>query len=385
MVADNSLTFRESLARAQPLRDLCSLVCVHRATQGVFVEPSDLWRMAWMLKCQERTDVEIEQVVKALRDALSGTRPERTRQVLKDAAVPYPFTSDPAYDFEWYPQWLRQIVGGQLPLTVHIHVCQRSLPRLEFDRQRRDVQGISRRFLRFFAVAIEERNPAVLGALPGSHAFGAVEGTLGGYLCDPHGRVFGVTCAHVAPLGVSVTDGRGALLGNVVHDSTLLPNSAGRLCDPTSATLNRVDASLFTASSTRVRSRCGAPQPRSGAGQTVQMTGAQSKGPHNYYLGGLALTQTLVYQGRDFCFAGLTTIRARPMVPLPDAPEHELAPAPVAGDSGAWIHTVAGSATSKPGWIGMLVGTDGVDGYALDASDILTWAAEATGTKLSVW
>src|SRR5262245_35995785 len=380
------LRFRELIGRVHALRELCTLVCVHRATQGVFVEPADLWRAAWALRSAARTDVEIEQVTKDLRDALGGAHPDRSRAVLKTAAVPYPFASDPDFDLEWYPPWLASIIGSQHPLTVHIHVCQRHLSKLEFDRQRRDLQGISRRFLRHFSVVVEERSPAILGAVPGSPACGTLEGTLGGYLSDAHGNVFGVTCAHVAPLGSSVTDARGALLGNVVHDSTLLPSDTGQLCTMASPSLNTMDASLFAATSTRFHSRCGAPLARYGAGQTVQMTSANNKGPNTYYVAGVGLIQTLVHDGRDYCFTGLTRITSRPTLPVPDDPAKSAAsPSPVAGDSGAWIHASVEGATQKPGWIGMLVGTDQLDGYAVDANEVIGWASAATGTTLSVW
>lgn len=376
------LGFRRYIASLGILRDLCALVCVYRATQAVFVEPADVWQIGWYLNRAGRSNDEIERVVGELHRAISSGDPEQAGGVLKSSGAEYPFRQDPQYDFEWYPNKLRGILNTQYPLAVRIHICRRTLSTTEFQTQQREIERISRGFFKYFQIFIEERPLAVLAAQPGGYVQGAYPGTLGGYLQDQKGNVFGVTCAHVAPAGLSVTDAQGARLGNVVHASTSTPTLAGQLCNLSTVGASTMDVSLYSFPSSTSRSNCTGPSTHYGSGQVAQMTGSHSKGPHNYFIDGIGLIQTLHHHGQDYCFSGLFRITTRPTQWLPQIIGLAFTPNPVQGDSGAWI--LSQGTGSQPEWIGMMIGIDQLDGFALDASLVLAWANSATGSTLSV-
>jgi len=85
------------------------------------------------------------------------------------------------------------------------------------------------------------------------------------------------------------------------------------------------------------------------------------------------MIQTVHHAGSDYCFSGLYSIKVQPTLPLPTAFALALAPTPAAGDSGSWILATAAGGI-QPDWIGMLTATDLVEGFALDATDVLGWA-----------
>jgi hypothetical protein len=247
---------------------------------------------------------------------------------------------------------------------------------------RRAIEQVALKFSGVFKITLEDRPLAVLASSSGDRIRGASSGTVGGFLRDSSGTIYGTTCSHVAASG-SVSDSRGATLGTVAHASKQTPRPTPHLCRPRGTTLNDMDASIYTSTGGASACRFAGPTIHYGSGQASQMQGATSGGPHTFYLGGLGLVQTLHHNGNDYCFENLFSIRPRPTAPLPISAAIAFAPVPAQGDSGAWI-TVGGTGTQRE-WIGMLIGVDLVEGFALDATDVLAWAAKAAGASLSIW
>jgi hypothetical protein len=376
-------TFRPYIDQLPRLRDLCGSVCRYSATQGVVVEPSLLWQIAWALKKDGWPAEAIRHFLTYIGPAWQSQDGARVRQDLDHEQVKYPFDADPEYDYEWYPEELRKYLGTQFPVTVHVHLCIRNLPQNQFDSERRDIEGIAQQFRNYFEVLIEERPLARLAASPGGYVKAASSGTLGGYVVDGSNRVYGMTCAHVAPAGSSVLDGRGLNLGNILHASSLTPSHANQLCNLHSPLHNEIDAAMYVASIGTLPSGSLPLPPQFGSGQFASMTGQKSGGPHVYRTDGIAIIERISHNGMDFCFRNLFVIKNQLTGWLAMPLQIALAPIPTQGDSGAWIHT--NPSVGQPGWIGMLTGTDMIDGFAIEAAGILSWASALTGTNLSVY
>lgn len=363
---------REFTRNVKPLWDLVDKVCRFPLTQAVYVEPEPLWQWSWRLaRAGGRSGLDL------LRAPWPLGLPDVT-------AVWDSLWADPDYDFKWYPDPLRQDLGSEYPLWVRIHLCPRTIDAENARAQRRDIVSVVSQYGRYFRITLEDRPLAVLALQAGDHIQGALPGTVGGFLQDSgSSQIYGVTCSHVASSGGQVHDRARRLLGTVAHATTLSP-SGSQLCRPNAATVNGLDVAMFTVSGGAVACRLSGPTQSYGSGQIANMHGAVSGGPHAYGVGGLGLIHKIYHAGQDYCFKDLFSIRTRLTAPFAFmSAALAVAPVPQQGDSGAWI-TVQGSA-SQPAWIGMLIGIDQIEGFAIDADEAQKWASNATNSTLSVY
>lgn len=362
---------REFTRPIKPLWELVDKVCGYPLAQAVYVEPNPAWQLAWR---RVRIGGGAEPI------PLHWLRRSGMADVM---AIQDSQLMDPEYDFSWYPKSLKEHLRCEFPLWVRIHLCPRQLDTDSARAQRGSILSIAANYGRHFRITVEDRPLAVLALQSGDRVQGTSMGTVGGFLRDssPQG-IYGVTCGHVAPAG-TVSDAAGRPLGSVVHATSLSP-SANQLCRPNAAAVNQLDAALFDVSGGAVASGLSGPTQNYGSGQIASMNGGVSGGPHAYAVGGLALIHKIHYAGRDYCFKDLFSIRTRLTAPVGFmSAALAVAPVPCQGDSGAWI-TIAGGGWQRE-WIGMLIGVDQIEGFALDAEEVMKWASKVTGANLSVY
>jgi hypothetical protein len=376
---------RRYVANLPSVRDFAAQVARYRLTQAVYVEPDDIWQLAWRIN---RTDPFFQHILDRSSFIPDGDRTYAWwyfNHAAVSTSIGQSAEVDPQYDFQWYPKEIKRVLGTNFPLWVRVHLCHRPEMSLEESSAlRRDIQGIALKYGGDFRITLEDRPRAVLAAQSGDKIDAAPggPGTVGGFLQATGTKdIYGVTCAHVAPSG-SVADGAGRVLGSV--SAAHFPNNSpsGQLCNPSAGVINELDASLFSCPGA-TPSGCTGPSTLFGSGQMVQMRGAFSKGPYGYSLGGIGLVHTLHHNGHDYCFKDLFSFRPRLTAPLPLSAAIALSPIPLKGDSGSWITTNGGG--SLPEWIGMLVGVDLVEGFAVDADKVHKWASAQTGLALGVW
>lgn len=360
---------------------MCGLVCAIESTQAVVVEPTLLWQIAWAAQRAGWSANQIVHLVTHVNNLIQSNNSTEIRRTLDGEQIHYPFEGDPRYEFQWYPERLKSLLRTTYPITIFIHICRYDLGDVQFNRERQLIEQICQRFRQDFRIVIEERPRVELVTIPGGAIGGASLGTLGGFLSDAKGIVYGTTCSHVAPLGSHVNDSKGIRLGSVTYATVLKPSANGQLCNQYHPSLNEVDAALFTATQI-THSGCSQASTQYGSGQNALMTGGQSRGPNIYPIGGITLILKLHHAGQAYCFKDLFTLKTNLSGPLPVIIQLATATCPVQGDSGAWVHATTSAASD---WIGMLVGSDQIEGFATDATAVLTWASAARGTSLSVW
>jgi hypothetical protein len=374
---------RRYLADLKSIQEFAGQVAKYRLTQAVFVEPDAIWQLAWRIR---RADPLFQDMFDRLSAIAEGDRMHAWWYFYDTAGaieVAQPTDVDPEHDFGWYPKEIYRILKTKYPLWVRVHLCRRSdMNGEEAAGQRRDIEVIARDFSGDFRITLEDRSRALLATQSGDKIGGSGPGTVGGFLMDTGTRdIYGVTCAHVAQSG-SVTHAGGQSIGTVTVASAPNKSPSGQLCNPSARVLNELDVSLFSCAGATSTGFAG-PSTLFGSGQRVQMHGAYSKGPNTYSLGGIGLIQTLHHNGNDYCFKDLFSFRPRPTAPLPMSAAIAVSSIPLKGDSGSWITMNSGG--SQPDWIGMLIGVDLVEGFAVDSAKIHKWASTKTGLSLSVW
>jgi hypothetical protein len=255
-----------------------------------------------------------------------------------------------------------------------------------------EVRGIAR------AAATVEGGAGIDATLPG---------TLGGFLRDQKGDVYGVTCGHVAQIAAQtydVTDVNGALLrgaGTVAHTSfgSLTPLLHYQHCnrqqvDALEEKYGRtagttVDAALLNLSPPHLAGpavgRIGDVDQifnssQFGSSSAVELYGNVCKHIRGY-VGGYAVVYKVLFHNGDFhCFDHMFEVKTRSRFSslLPPA----LAAKPVSGDSGAWVCIPNSAGNGKFALCGMLIAVDGMDSYACFAETILHWADKNYGLSL---
>lgn len=246
-------------------------------------------------------------------------------------------------------------------------------------------------------VEIETRPRAVLSANPRkaySPVLGGVSvgvgptdyGTLGVTLKDTHGRLFALTCAHVAAQGSHVTqparrDLPGAgILGPSILATQLTGSPPGTLCNPWSgATAHEIDAALIELSPTATTALLEVLDvgPLSGVlaraslspRQTLEVMGRTS-GFNSMQVGGLAAWYSFSHGGRDYCFKNLFEVES----PYGAAGVIKL------GDSGGPVCSPDGNGMA---WAGLIAGRDAFKGYAMYSETVEQWLSSA-GYNLAV-
>jgi hypothetical protein len=243
------------------------------------------------------------------------------------------------------------------------------------------------------AVRIEERPTArlALNAGNGIQIGHANFGTLGGVLDDKAtGKSYGVTCAHVAATGDTISDSAGAVVGSCTADTTRVALPTARVCDPVNLAmpnpspgngpdLNMLDCALIELTTTVTRQPVGQVAPTLTQGQNVTLYGA-STGKSHHKLGSLCISYLFAQGGRSYCFRDAIEILPQPWGPFGGPIGQMMTKVPTQGDSGAWILTD----DQLPDWAGVFFGEDGQRGFAIRSSWAYKWAEDVVGSKLSV-
>lgn len=241
-------------------------------------------------------------------------------------------------------------------------------------------------------VQVDERPIASLAFAPGDGIITSQgrSGTYGGTLKGNAGNSFGMSCAHVAEKGDTISDSSGGLLGTCKDHTSLVELGTGVMCDPAvlqmpspypgnGPDVNMLDVSLLdlTAVPSSARALSGVAQSLT-IGQDVDVDGAITK--TSCRLGSLAISYAFATGGKTFCFRDSIELKPRPKYGIGGALGTILSTTlPTQGDSGAWVLTQ----DATPAWAGIFFAEDGQRGYCIRAKWAHAWAEGIVG-KLSV-
>jgi hypothetical protein len=283
-----------------------------------------------------------------------------------------------------------------LPFIVKLYVIPTTSETLEL---RRRVEGYARE--RPFFTSVIDSPMAVLAAQVegGADISASGPGTLGGFLKDQNGTLWGVTCGHVAQsTGSTVALGAGHVnFGTVSYSNfpQLSPQTRAAVCNQyvTAANL-AVDAALIDVASQhkpvgsvqsvgRIDKIFDRTQLNSGS--TVSMTGARS-GTHQYDIGGYGVTAKvrLANGSGYYCFSHLFDFYAPAYAPnwMPSRVAQAAAPRPLQGDSGAWL--CFNHSGNLYAYFGNMIAVRGVVGIATFADALIKWAKDDHGLQLDI-
>jgi hypothetical protein len=243
---------------------------------------------------------------------------------------------------------------------------------------------------RFYAV-VEDRAPARLATFEGGRSMTAAaqSGTIGGFLKDQSGSIFGVTCGHVGRNKGDITSaqdvaGATVAIGSVVETNWPLTTSTG-LCQPATAP-NRVDMALTDVAPGQVATNhvrgIGAITAIMllaglGSGHRVQMAGAVT-GADDFDITGYVVTYRTHCNSVYYCFTNVYEISGV----ISNSLFGSYTPIPKLGDSGAWVCCPADPTGTA--LCGMLFAVDHARGYVSFTDEMDTWA-KSTGHTLTTF
>lgn len=214
-------------------------------------------------------------------------------------------------------------------------------------------------------------------------------GTLGGFLKDKDGNIFGVTCSHVASLqNQSVfqpakydSKSNNRDIGNVLLSSNLNFCDPQAPCSPDSSKGN-MDVTIIQVKKDEL---CEFAVHELGKinklkefkdinqGMKVEFNGRTTNERKQLTVGGLCVSYKIAYEqgsvSKYACFTNLIELRSIPIKLL--GTNYYIQDSPVrAGDSGAWICSNDSQGYS---WCGMLISGDADRGYFLSSEHIVKW------------
>lgn len=252
-----------------------------------------------------------------------------------------------------------------------------------------------------FFVSVEEETHGVLAAsIDGGLDVNAPNsGTLGGFLKDQNGHIWGITCGHVAMTkgaSFALPDVAGLNIPNAgkVHESNYTSHQlspAGGVCNQyISPQHPNVDVALLRLdprhSGSAAISKLGTivdvyNRTILGSGSKVTMRGARSR-KNTYVIGGYGVTGR--FEGSNpgdfYCFSHLFDFAA-PGATRGGRVRQAAAPRPLKGDSGSFVcHTLAAGDLAL---FGMLIAVEGAKGVACFADSITDWADAEHGLRLT--
>jgi hypothetical protein len=229
----------------------------------------------------------------------------------------------------------------------------------------------------FFAL-VETRPLGRLAVAAGDDCLaGAVPGTIGGFLRDHlTGDVYAVTCGHVAAKGAVVSSqGNHAGVCSYSHPPNQL--SPGQVCTQGCPAASRLDLALISVANTTGKNIVTGVAPQIASRQGIMLRGGASN-VNPFEVGGVALTYCP--GNSNVCFENLFEVRPPSSGGILNPRlRTAFATVPTQGDSGAWVETA-----SAAEWCGVLVATDTLMGYALEADDAISEADAVFGTRLEL-
>jgi len=237
-------------------------------------------------------------------------------------------------------------------------------------------------------VQVDERRIASLAFAPGDGITTSQgrSGTYGGTLTDNAGKSYGMSCAHVAEQGDTISDSSGGHLGTCKDHTSLVKLGAGLVCDPAvlqmphpypgnGPDVNMLDVSLIdlAAVPASARTLSGVAQSLT-IGQDVDVDGSITK--TSCRLGSLAISYAFATAGKTFCFRDSIELKPRAKYGIGGALGTLLSTTlPTQGDSGAWVLTQ----DATPAWAGIFFAEDGQRGYCIRAKWAHAWAEGIVG------
>lgn len=246
---------------------------------------------------------------------------------------------------------------------------------IKFFEARAQLVALARR-QNFFAL-VETRPLGHLSVAAGDACLASgVPGTIGGFLRDQNtGNVYAATCGHVVSQGSSVTVS-GKHLGVCSHSHAPHQLMPGQSCTLGCSTANKLDLALIDLGNATVTNVVTSIATQIASHQRILLRGGKSN-VNNFQVGGLVMTYCP--GNSNVCFEDLFEVRPpSPASIVNPRLRAAVATIPVQGDSGGWIETASGE------WCGVLVASDHLMGYALEADKTLAEANSTFRTKLQL-
>jgi hypothetical protein len=379
------LEFRRFISDIAPLRALIDRLADFEVVQGALVEIDPIWIECWrmnrLLGSHGAAEHWLPYRMLPYRDWFEYYLGYRQAPV---------FETNPAFDFSWRPDfwmearhefWAKGIRDELPPILVRVSM---KADQADDREQRAAVTSVLRES--GVPALLVDRARARLALASGDGANGAGgPGTIGGFLREKtsRGDLFAVTCGHVAgPVGTTIRDSVGLVIGVCSQSRMPLANSAGHICKRTNvnATINTIDAALIKIRAEPTLPALAGWTNHFAFSQAVSMKGRQRRVGAT---GAVAPFYRMIdEQQKEFCFENLFEVRtATTRLPIDPRLAQLFQMPPQPGDSGSWIE-VNGPQGSQ--WCGMLVGVDGEMGYAIEAEAVINWARDEHGLDLYV-
>jgi hypothetical protein len=283
--------------------------------------------------------------------------------------------------------------AGQ-PFIVKVYVLPSTSETLE---SRRQIEGYARE-QNFFTSVIDSPMAVLAAQVEGGADISATgPGTLGGFLKDQHGDLWGVTCGHVAqtPGSPAALAGGQGNLGCVAHSnfSKLSPQSQSAVCNQyVVKSRDSVDAALIDVSKSHraMDSVLGLgrvdtifDRTRLNSGSIVSMTGAMS-GTNDFQIGGYGVTAKVQLSSGAayYCFSDVFDFAAVVNAPgwVPRRLVQAASPWPLQGDSGSWL--CFNHSPNLYAYFGSMIAVRGGVGVAIFADSLIQWAKTDHGLQL---
>jgi hypothetical protein len=364
---------RQYVNRIEGLNSLIEQVAKNPVTQGVLLDINPIWLWAYRL-------------------SRAGLRPEHIYDWFLDRIWAPPISLESiegdAIDFDWNDalgvvrhftdNWINQyenndsIPDSMLPFIVKIITKPVTS---EYFETREQLVELARR-QNFFTI-VETRSLGRLAASSGDACLAnGVPGTIGGFLRDQNtGIVYAATCGHVAAKNAQVTV-NGNILGVCLFSHPPRPLPTGQPCTHGSLNANRLDLALIDLGNSSPTNIVSGLASQIASHQKIVLRGGMTQ-VNTFEVGGLMLTYCP--GNSNVCFENMFEVR--PVSTggiLNPSVRTAFSTVPTQGDSGAWIETIAGE------WCGILVATDHLMGYALEADDSLVEFNGKFRTKLQL-
>lgn len=188
-------------------------------------------------------------------------------------------------------------------------------------------------------------------------ACGSNTGTLGGFIDNGSGVIYGVTCAHVA-MTHRVFDHAGTQIGTLTTATKQSSMQPATVCTPfpptgaIGATINSGDFALIHMSNPVQQMNASLAQSLH-QGEVIDVNGSKTR--HRFNVRSLCIAMRLTVGSQDFCYAPLVELYSRSGTTW-------------SGDSGAW-----GMKNQQSEWAAMVAGADSISTFAFDARDVGQW------------
>ncbi|QPC91318.1 hypothetical protein [Mesorhizobium sp. INR15] len=198
---------------------------------------------------------------------------------------------------------------------------------------------------------------------------GGKSGTIGGFIADHRGTVYGLTCSHVASGGV-VTDVTGRKCGDVKASTTQVSMASGSVCHPNprrgspTCAINSLDLALveMSVAATATGLKLGGSVAQ---GDIVDVGASRSS--YRFGVRSLCIAMQLGLNSVDYCYSPLIELYSPAGTTWPS-------------DSGAW-----GLTNQFSEWATVMVGADSVSSFAIDARDAADWIDTCGIVSAGAW